>query len=90
MTTTPLCRVLCWRGFLMSQLYTKMVWLTVGCTVGYPLIWLFSEGFGNFSVSFEVAASHLWPCCCLDASCYFRISFACSSQRPRPAMLAAE
>lgn len=32
-----------------------MVWLTVGCTVGYPLIWLFSEGFGNFSVSFEVS-----------------------------------
>jgi len=38
----------------VSQLYTKMVWLTVGCSVCYPLIWLFSEGFGNFSVSFEV------------------------------------
>ena len=39
------------------QLYTKMVWLTVGCSAGYPLIWLFSEGFGNFSVSFEVRQS---------------------------------
>jgi len=27
----------------------------VGCSVCYPLIWLFSEGFGNFSVSFEVS-----------------------------------
>jgi hypothetical protein len=32
-----------------------MVWMTVGCSVCYPLIWLFSEGFGNFSVSFEVS-----------------------------------
>ena len=40
----------------VSELYTKMVWLTVGCSAGYPLIWLFSEGFASFSVSFEVVA----------------------------------
>lgn len=47
----------------VAELYSKMVWLTVGCTVGYPLIWLFSEGFGNFSVSFEVSAQ----CLCVVA-----------------------
>jgi hypothetical protein len=53
---------------MYAQLYTKMVWLTVGCSVCYPLIWLFSEGFGNFSVSFEV--------CPLSATCFTKRRFA--------------
>ena len=48
------------------QLYTKMVWLTIGCSVCYPLIWLFSEGFGNFSVSFEVRVVFVCKCTCLN------------------------
>lgn len=54
----------------IATLYTKMVWMTVGCSVCYPLIWLFSEGFGNFSVSFEVTAY-----CILDILARAVVSF---------------
>lgn len=38
----------------LAKLYSKMAWTTIGVFACYPLVWLFSEGFGNFSVSFEV------------------------------------
>jgi bacteriorhodopsin len=32
----------------------QVAWLTIILWIVYPLIWLFSEGFASFSVSFEV------------------------------------
>jgi len=44
------------RGGEIADVYGKVAWLTIICWIFYPLIWLFSEGFASFSVSFEVCA----------------------------------
>jgi hypothetical protein len=36
------------------ELYGKVAWLTIIIWSFYPIVWLFSEGFASFSVSFEV------------------------------------
>ena len=36
------------------ELYGKVAWLTIIIWCFYPIVWLFSEGFASFSVSFEV------------------------------------
>ncbi len=41
----------------MIELYGKIAWLTIIMWAFYPIVWLFSEGFASFSVSFEVTAS---------------------------------
>ena len=41
----------------MIELYGKIAWLTIIMWSFYPVVWLFSEGFASFSVSFEVAPS---------------------------------
>jgi len=38
------------------ELYGKVAWLTIIIWSFYPIVWLFSEGFASFSVSFEVVA----------------------------------
>jgi len=38
----------------MIELYGKIAWLTIIMWSFYPVVWLFSEGFASFSVSFEV------------------------------------
>jgi hypothetical protein len=43
----------------MIELYGKIAWLTIIMWSFYPVVWLFSEGFASFSVSFEVRDS---PC----------------------------
>ena len=43
-------------GAEIADVYGKVAWLTIISWIFYPLIWLFSEGFASFSVSFEVCA----------------------------------
>lgn len=38
-----------------AVLYSKVAWIVILSWIGYPVIWLFSEGFASFSVSFEVS-----------------------------------
>ena len=38
------------------ELYSRLGWLTVIVWCFYPIVWLFSEGFQSFSVSFESVA----------------------------------
>lgn len=44
------------RGPDVSSLYGQLAALTMICFIAYPMVWLFSEGFASFSVSFEVCA----------------------------------
>ena len=44
------------KGGEISQLYGKLAWLSILAWFCYPVVWLFSEGFASFSVSFEVCA----------------------------------
>mmetsp|Transcript_2614 Transcript_2614/g.4211 ORF Transcript_2614/g.4211 Transcript_2614/m.4211 type:complete len:204 (-) Transcript_2614:207-818(-) len=44
------------RGGEAAQLYGKVAWLSILVWICYPAVWLFSEGFASFSVSFEVCA----------------------------------
>lgn len=49
----------------MIELYGKIAWLTIIMWSFYPVVWLFSEGFASFSVSFEVSLlSRLHRCEC--------------------------
>jgi hypothetical protein len=41
-------------------LYGKVAWLTIIIWCFYPIVWLFSEGFASFSVSFEVRTTFLF------------------------------
>jgi len=43
------------KGGEVADVYGKVAWLTIVIWIAYPLIWLFSEGFASFSVSFEVS-----------------------------------
>jgi len=40
----------------VAELYGKTAWLTILVFFCYPAVWLFSQGFASFSVSFEVCA----------------------------------
>ena len=61
-----------------------MAWLTIIIWSFYPIVWLFSEGFASFSVSFEVRrracarrlvqAKERRPC----------VAEGCAVRRPRP------
>ena len=42
------------KGGDMSALYGKVAWIVILTWICYPVVWLFSEGFASFSVSFEV------------------------------------
>ena len=42
------------RGAEIAELYGKAAWLIILTWFCYPIVWLFSEGFASFSVSFEV------------------------------------
>ncbi|EKX30870.1 hypothetical protein GUITHDRAFT_122924 [Guillardia theta CCMP2712] len=44
------------RGAEIAELYGKAAWLIILTWFCYPIVWLFSEGFASFSVSFEVCA----------------------------------
>jgi len=44
------------RGPDVASLYGQLAALTMICFIAYPMVWLFSEGFASFSVSFEVCA----------------------------------
>nr|AHH02156.1 protein 102 [synthetic construct] len=52
----------------MIQLYGKLAWLTIIIWAFYPVVWLFSEGFASFSVSFEVVGYTIMD---LIAKCLF-------------------
>jgi len=38
----------------INELYSRASWLIIVAWCFYPIVWLFSEGFASFSVSFEV------------------------------------
>jgi len=40
----------------VAELYGKAAWLIILAFFCYPVVWLFSEGFASFSVSFEICA----------------------------------
>jgi len=40
----------------VAELYGKAAWLIILVFFCYPAVWLFSEGFSSFSVSFEICA----------------------------------
>ena len=42
------------KGGDSAVLYGKVAWIAILAWIGYPVVWLFSEGFASFSVSFEV------------------------------------
>jgi bacteriorhodopsin len=42
------------RGGESGAVYSKLAGLTVIVWFAYPIVWVFAEGFGNFSVTFEV------------------------------------
>merc|ERR1712216_901220 len=42
------------KGGEVAQLYGKVGWMTILVWSCYPIVWLFSEGFASFSVSFEI------------------------------------
>jgi len=44
------------RGPDVASLYGQLAALAMICFIFYPMVWLFSEGFASFSVSFEVCA----------------------------------
>merc|ERR1712216_335283 len=44
------------RGPDVASLYGQVAALAMICFIFYPMVWLFSEGFASFSVSFEVCA----------------------------------
>ena len=46
----------------MIELYGKIAWLTIIMWSFYPVVWLFSEGFASFSVSFEVCCHNMCDC----------------------------
>ena len=58
------------KGADLAQLYGKVAWLSILVWMAYPIVWLFSEGFASFSVSFEVCAYAL-----LDAVSKALVSF---------------
>ena len=44
------------KGGERAQIYGKIAWISILVWLCYPVVWLFSEGFASFSVSFEVCA----------------------------------
>jgi len=51
------------RGGEIADVYGKVAWLTIIAWIFYPMVWLFSEGFASFSVSFEVCAYAVLDIC---------------------------
>lgn len=45
------------KGGEAGSVYGRVAGLTVIVWFCYPIIWVFAEGFGNFSVTFEVISS---------------------------------
>jgi hypothetical protein len=79
----------------MIELYGKIAWLTIIMWSFYPVVWLFSEGFASFSVSFEVQSlsscrlrcrAAVCPVQCLQASKFSggRLSGAHCAMRTTP------
>ena len=62
----------------MIELYGKIAWLTIIMWSFYPVVWLFSEGFASFSVSFEVRVGALLLQCYSPALLSARAAWAMS------------
>eukprot|EP00292_Cryptomonas_paramecium_P010003 CAMPEP_0113686438 /NCGR_PEP_ID=MMETSP0038_2-20120614/15292_1 /TAXON_ID=2898 /ORGANISM="Cryptomonas paramecium" /LENGTH=261 /DNA_ID=CAMNT_0000606765 /DNA_START=29 /DNA_END=814 /DNA_ORIENTATION=+ /assembly_acc=CAM_ASM_000170 len=52
------------------ELYGKVAWLTIIIWCFYPIVWLFSEGFASFSVSFETVALMIMDVVAKCAFCF--------------------
>jgi hypothetical protein len=52
------------KGGESGSVYSKIAGITVITWFCYPIVWVFAEGFGNFSVTFEVLriSVHLRRC----------------------------
>ena len=48
------------KGGESGSVYSKIAGITVITWFCYPIVWVFAEGFGNFSVTFEVCLPRLW------------------------------
>jgi hypothetical protein len=62
------------KGGESGSVYSKIAGITVITWFCYPIVWVFAEGFGNFSVTFEVCLPRLCLCTlcsvfCLEGSC---------------------
>ena len=44
------------KGGESGSVYSKIAGITVIAWFCYPIVWVFAEGFGNFSVTFEVCS----------------------------------
>jgi len=49
------------KGGESGSVYSKIAGITVITWFCYPIVWVFAEGFGNFSVTFEVSLPPLPP-----------------------------
>jgi hypothetical protein len=52
------------KGGESGSVYSKIAGITVITWFCYPIVWVFAEGFGNFSVTFEVTASSVLRAAC--------------------------
>jgi hypothetical protein len=58
------------KGGESGSVYSKIAGITVITWFCYPIVWVFAEGFGNFSVTFEVQPC--LPCPTLDSPRSYR------------------
>jgi bacteriorhodopsin len=71
------------KGGESGSVYSKIAGITVITWFCYPIVWVFAEGFGNFSVTFEVppaACTRLASDCALRSLC--RTRFVCARRAP--------
>ena len=55
------------KGGESGSVYSKIAGITVITWFCYPIVWVFAEGFGNFSVTFEVLPPYAKLVVCQDA-----------------------
>jgi bacteriorhodopsin len=72
------------RGGESGAVYSKLAGLTVIVWFCYPIVWVFAEGFGNFSVTFEVPPPRE------HAKCGTHGSAHCLREIPAPPRLGAD
>lgn len=58
------------KGGDVAAVYSKVAWTASLVWLVYPVVWLFSEGFGSFSVSFEITAYAILDVCMKSIVCF--------------------
>jgi len=57
------------KGGESGSVYSKIAGITVITWFCYPIVWVFAEGFGNFSVTFEVSLARALFLCDVFLGC---------------------